>query len=57
MDELRTDVDGVSKWKETARWIKFEEDVDEGRTEMNVAVYVSLFVPSRINSLGILFRW
>jgi len=30
MDELRTDVDGVSEWKETARWVKFEEDVDEG---------------------------
>ena len=30
MDELRTDNDGVSKWKETARWIKFEEDVEEG---------------------------
>jgi len=30
MDELRTDVDGVAEWKETARWVKFEEDVDEG---------------------------
>ena len=30
MDELRTDVDGVSEWKETARWVKFEEDVEEG---------------------------
>lgn len=30
MDELRTDVDGVAEWKETARWVKFEEDVEEG---------------------------
>ena len=31
MDELRTDVDGVAEWKETARWVKFEEDVEEGQ--------------------------
>lgn len=29
MDELRG-VEGEREWKETARWIKFEEDVEEG---------------------------
>jgi len=30
MDELRTDTHGQVEWKETARWVKFEEDVEEG---------------------------
>lgn len=29
MDELVCDDDGVSMWKETARWIKFEENVED----------------------------
>ena len=29
LEELRTDADGL-EWEETARWIKFEEDVEEG---------------------------
>ncbi|KAJ8939675.1 hypothetical protein NQ318_016619 [Aromia moschata] len=31
MEELVTDGDDM-EWKETARWIKFEEDVEEGAT-------------------------
>jgi hypothetical protein len=30
MDELYCDASGVEEWKETARWLKFEEDVEEG---------------------------
>lgn len=30
MDELCCDADGQEEWKETARWLKFEEDVEEG---------------------------
>ena len=30
MDELFCDENGVEEWKETARWLKFEEDVEEG---------------------------
>lgn len=30
MDEYLCDADGVKEWKETARWLKFEEDVEEG---------------------------
>jgi len=30
MEELLLDEDGELEWKETARWIKFEEDVEEG---------------------------
>ncbi|XP_055331738.1 sodium bicarbonate cotransporter 3-like [Paramacrobiotus metropolitanus] len=30
MEELRPAKDGSLEWKETARWIKFEEDVEEG---------------------------
>jgi len=30
MEELFLDEDGDMEWKETARWIKFEEDVEEG---------------------------
>ena len=30
MEELFLDEDGEMEWKETARWVKFEEDVEEG---------------------------
>ena len=30
MDELCCNASGVEEWKETARWLKFEEDVEEG---------------------------
>jgi len=30
MEELLPGEDGQMEWKETARWIKFEEDVEEG---------------------------
>lgn len=30
MEELFCDEDGKLEWKETARWIKFEEDVEDG---------------------------
>jgi sodium bicarbonate transporter 10 len=30
MEELFTGEDGMMEWKETARWVKFEEDVEEG---------------------------
>jgi len=30
MEELFTGEDGNMEWKETARWVKFEEDVEEG---------------------------
>lgn len=30
MEELVKDGDEI-EWKETARWVKFEEDVEEGR--------------------------
>lgn len=30
MDELCCDTSGEEVWKETARWLKFEEDVEEG---------------------------
>ncbi|XP_028410441.1 sodium bicarbonate cotransporter 3-like isoform X2 [Dendronephthya gigantea] len=30
MDELCCDAAGEEEWKETARWLKFEEDVEEG---------------------------
>jgi hypothetical protein len=30
MEELTTHPDGNLEWKETARWVKFEEDVEDG---------------------------
>ena len=30
MDELCCNESGMEEWKETARWLKFEEDVEEG---------------------------
>lgn len=30
MDELCCNESGLEEWKETARWLKFEEDVEEG---------------------------
>ena len=30
LEELRTDPSEELEWEETARWIKFEEDVEEG---------------------------
>ena len=30
MDEYMCNEDGYAAWKETARWLKFEEDVEEG---------------------------
>lgn len=30
MEELVAEEDGEIEWKETARWIKFEEDVEMG---------------------------
>lgn len=30
MDELCCGASGQEEWKETARWLKFEEDVEEG---------------------------
>jgi len=30
LEELRLTEDGETEWKETARWIKFEENVETG---------------------------
>ena len=30
LEELRQDPSDEQEWEETARWIKFEEDVEEG---------------------------
>lgn len=30
MGELTRSNDNLEEWKETARWVKFEEDVEEG---------------------------
>ena len=44
MEELCLDEDGEMEWKETARWVKFEEDV-----EVSVVILpfeqISLFLP------------
>ena len=31
LEEIRMDPSEELEWAETARWIKFEEDVEEGR--------------------------
>ena len=35
MEELFMGENGEQEWKETARWIKFEEDVEEGGKRVN----------------------
>ncbi len=30
MEELFCNSEGILEWKETARWVKFEEDVEDG---------------------------
>lgn len=48
MEELFVDGDDM-EWKETARWIKFEEDVEEGYNfQLNVNIK---------NISNFLFRW
>lgn len=55
MEELVKDGDEI-EWKETARWVKFEEDVEEG---IFVIVYVKVLSIDSIYSLVILGgnRW
>ena len=44
MEELCLDEDGEMEWKETARWVKFEEDVEVSAVILPVG-QISLFLP------------
>ena len=52
LDELRSDPSEGLHWTESARWIKFEEDVDEGtgmwgRPHISALAFHSLVVLKR----------
>ncbi|XP_050683435.1 anion exchange protein 3-like isoform X3 [Leptidea sinapis] len=49
LDELLTTDDGDAEWKETARWIKYEEDVEEGSDRWGKPHVASLSFHSLLN--------
>ncbi|CAB3255250.1 unnamed protein product [Arctia plantaginis] len=49
LDELLVTDDGESEWKETARWIKYEEDVEEGSARWGKPHVASLSFHSLLN--------
>lgn len=49
LDELLATADGESEWKETARWIKYEEDVEEGSARWGRPHVASLSFHSLLN--------
>lgn len=49
LDELLATEDGDAEWKETARWIKYEEDVEEGSGRWGRAHVASLSFHSLLN--------
>ncbi|XP_068621048.1 band 3 anion transport protein [Battus philenor] len=49
LDELLATEDGDSEWKETARWIKYEEDVEEGSARWGRPHVASLSFHSLLN--------
>ncbi|XP_013183587.1 anion exchange protein 2 isoform X2 [Amyelois transitella] len=49
LDELLATEDGESEWKETARWIKYEEDVEEGSARWGRPHVASLSFHSLLN--------
>ncbi|CAH0401805.1 unnamed protein product [Chilo suppressalis] len=49
LDELFSKADGESEWKEKARWIKYEEDVEEGAHRWGKPHVASLSFHSLLN--------
>ncbi|XP_072930978.1 band 3 anion transport protein isoform X2 [Epargyreus clarus] len=49
LDELLATEDGDAEWKETARWIKYEEDVEEGSARWGKPHVASLSFHSLLN--------
>lgn len=49
LDELLATEDGDTEWKETARWIKYEEDVEEGSARWGRPHVASLSFHSLLN--------
>ncbi|XP_022124863.2 anion exchange protein 2 isoform X1 [Pieris rapae] len=49
LDELLANEDGDSEWKETARWIKYEEDLEEGSARWGKPHVASLSFHSLLN--------
>ncbi|XP_073957418.1 anion exchange protein Ae2 isoform X3 [Choristoneura fumiferana] len=49
LDELLATADGDAEWKETARWIKYEEDVEEGSARWGRPHVASLSFHSLLN--------
>ncbi|XP_045783924.1 anion exchange protein 3 isoform X2 [Maniola jurtina] len=49
LDELLATDDGDAEWKETARWIKYEEDVEEGSARWGRPHVASLSFHSLLN--------
>ncbi|CAK1588151.1 unnamed protein product [Parnassius mnemosyne] len=49
LDELLATEDGDAEWKETARWIKYEEDVEEGSARWGRPHVASLSFHSLLN--------
>ncbi|CAH2103224.1 unnamed protein product [Euphydryas editha] len=49
LDELLATEDGDAEWKETARWIKYEEDVEEGSDRWGRPHVASLSFHSLLN--------
>ncbi|XP_028035367.1 anion exchange protein 3 isoform X2 [Bombyx mandarina] len=49
LDELLATEDGEAEWKETARWIKYEEDVEEGSARWGRPHVASLSFHSLLN--------
>ena len=45
MEELWRGEDGDMEWKETARWVKFEEDVEEGGNRWSKAANSNIAIP------------
>ncbi|KAI5640896.1 HCO3- transporter family domain-containing protein [Phthorimaea operculella] len=49
LDELLSGADGEAEWQETARWIKYEEDVEEGSERWGRPHVASLSFHSLLN--------
>ena len=56
LEELYQDTEGSYEWKETARWVKFEEDVEEGSNRWSKPHVSSLSMHSLIELRSLILK-